>query len=112
MYTPLGRPIWAKSYTESINVPCQGAGAETTKLALMLLAKRLPEAKIANTVHDSITLEVQGFEEAKRQAVILKKCLDDSWLMISKDLPYKTLVMNNVAEVTKVYEGEALWSTA
>lgn len=111
VYTPLGRPIWAKSYTESINVPCQGAGAETTKLCQMLIADRLPEAKQVNTVHDSITLECRGLEEAKRQAKILKKCLDDSWLMISKDLPYKKLVMHNVAEVTKVYEGHAIWST-
>ena len=112
VYTPLGRPIWAKSYTESINVPCQGAGQETTKLCHMLIAQRLPEAVQVNTVHDSVTLQVKGLEEAKRQAKILKKCLDDSWLMISKDLPYKKLVMHNVAEVTKVYEGEAIWSTS
>ncbi len=111
VHTPLGRPVWANSYTEAINVPCQGAGAETTKLALILLSPRLPEAVLVNTVHDSITLQVKGLEEAKRQAKILKSCLDDSWLMISRDLPYKDLKMNNVAEVTKVYEGDAFWST-
>ncbi len=111
VYTPMGRPIWAKSYTESINVPCQGAGAETTKIAFDLLYKRIPNVKVVETVHDSITLECIGLEEAKRQAKILKSCLDDSWLEISKYLPYKDLVMDNEAVVTKTYEGKALWST-
>lgn len=111
VHTPLGRPVWAKTYTEALNIPSQGAGAETTKLALRLLFIRLPEAKLVNTVHDSITLECKGLEESKRQAVILKQCLDDSWLKISEYLPYKKLRMNNVAEVTKTYEGKAVWST-
>ncbi len=111
VYTPMRRPIWAKSYTESINVPCQGAGAETTKIAMDLLYKKIPDAKIVNTVHDSITLEVEGFEEAKRQAKILKWCLDKSWEVMSKYMPYKELRMNNEATVNKVYEGKKLWST-
>ncbi len=114
--TPLGRPICAKSYTEAINTPAQGFGAETTKTALYLLNKRMPNAKIINTVHDSITLEVKGFEEAKYAACILKDCLDESWEIVKKfiktDNPVlKKLHMDNIATVHKIYEGKILWTT-
>ena len=109
----LGRPIRAKSYNEAINTPCQALGAEQTKIALCFLFEKYPNAKLVNTVHDSITLEVKGFKEAKKMAKYLKRCMDESWLMVR---PYASgaaqeLVMNNEAEVTKLYGGEALWKT-
>lgn len=114
--TPLGRPICAASYSEAINTPAQGFGAEVTKIALFLLHKEYPQVKIVNTVHDSITLEVKGFEEAKRVACILKKCLDESWKIGKKYIKHKSplldkLEMDNTAEVMKVYDGDVLWST-
>jgi hypothetical protein len=114
--TPLGRPICATSYTEAINTPAQGFGAEITKIAIHKLMKAYPEAKIVNTVHDSITLEVQGFEEAKRVACILKDAMDEAWLVGKKFIKnppeiLQKLEMDNTAEVVKVYEGEVLWTT-
>jgi hypothetical protein len=114
--TPLGRPICAASYTEAINTPAQGFGAEITKLAIHKLMEAYPDARIVNTVHDSITLEVQGFEEAKRVACILKESMDTAWIIgkrYIKDQPkvLKVLTMDNEATVSKVYEGEVLWTT-
>jgi hypothetical protein len=114
--TPLGRPICAESYTEAINTPAQGFGAEITKIAMYKLYEAIPNAKVVNTVHDSITLEVEGFEEAQRVACILKDCMDGAWIQgkkFIKDPPdiLKKLRMDNEATVHKVYEGEVLWST-
>ena len=116
VYTPMGRPTCAESYTESINIPAQGMGAEATKTALYLLYNRLPNVKVVNTVHDSLILEVKGFEEAKMAACILKECLDDSWDRVKRyikdPLPIlNKLEMDNIATVHKVYEGDVLWST-
>jgi len=114
--TPLGRPICATSYTEAINTPAQGFGAEITKTAIHLLMKAYPQAKIVNTVHDSITLEVRGFEEAKKVACILKDSMDEAWRICKKFIKtppeiLKVLEMDNTAEVVKTYEGEVLWTT-
>jgi len=116
VYTPLGRPVCAESYTEAINTPAQGFGAEVTKVAMFLLHKRLPDVKVINTVHDSITLEVEGFETAKEAACILKQCMDESWIKCKKFIRYtnpilEKLEMDNVATVHKIYEGKELWST-
>jgi len=77
--SPFGRRMRANSYTEAINMPCQSAGSDCTKLAIKYLYQRLPEVVIVNTVHDSITLEVETEEEGHRQGKILAQCMNDSW---------------------------------
>lgn len=104
--SPFGRRMRANSYTEAINMPCQSAGADCTKLALRYLHERLPEAKIVNTVHDSITLEVESEEEGHRQGKILKQCMDDSWATFCEKadpniLKIRHLRMDNQYDVIK-----------
>jgi len=97
----------------AINTPCQALGAEQTKIALRYLFEAMPNAKLVNTVHDSITLEVKGYKQAKRAAKLLKTCMDQSWLDVREfaQPAAKKLVMNNEATVSKLYEGEILWKT-
>ena len=111
--SPLGRPMKADQYSKAINMPCQSTGADQTKLSINLLYERIPNVKLVNTIHDEIILEVDGFEEAKRQAKILKECMDKSWLIIKPYLKEaaQQLVMDNEAEVLKINNGEILWST-
>lgn len=104
--SPFGRRMRANSYTEAINMPCQSAGADCTKLAIKYLYETLPEAKIVNTVHDSITLEVSSEAEGHRQGKILKACMDKSWITLCKAadkeiLKITDLVMDNKYDVIK-----------
>ena len=71
-----------------------------------------PNVKLVNTVHDSITLEVRGFKNAKNMAKKLKQYMDESWLEVRPfaSKAAQNLVMRNEAEVTKLYGGKALFS--
>lgn len=104
--SPFGRRMRANSYTEAINMPCQSAGSDCTKLAIKYLYERIPNVKLVTTVHDSITLEVNSQEEGHRQGKILKACMDESWLTLCKNSDPKImkitdLVMDNQYDVIK-----------
>ena len=100
--TPLGRPIAADKYTDSINFIPQSIGADCTKLSLLKLYTACPEVRVINTVHDSITLECFSFEEAERQAHILAQAMNDAWDVLKQQMPaVKELTMNTEADICK-----------
>jgi len=107
--TPMGRKVWAESYSESINIPSQGAGAEAMKIAIDLILKREPEAKIVLTVHDSIAIECHSKRQAKKMVKTVEKAFDESFEVLKGFVPKtkinKKLHMSNKAKVTINYEG-------
>jgi len=64
--TALGRRVKPRLGTDGINIPVQGTGAETTKLAVHYLIKEHPQAikYIFNVVHDAIYLRVPKSEKS------------------------------------------------
>ncbi len=85
--TLLGRPYRASTFTDAVNYPIQGTGADLLKLAVLMfdveLRKRGLEAKLVNLVHDEIVVECsedateevkEALEHAMRQAghIVLK----------------------------------------
>jgi len=88
--TALGRKVKPKLGTDGINIPVQGSGAETTKLAVHYLIQSYPEVinYIENVVHDAIYIRVPTDEET-----IWTKRLRDSmvkgWTEISKTEMFK-----------------------
>ncbi|RLF61867.1 MAG: hypothetical protein DRN33_06320 [Thermoplasmata archaeon] len=98
--TALGRRIKPRMGTDGINIPVQGTGAETTKLAVHYLIKAHPEAihYIFNVVHDSCYMRVPKAEKElwhKR----LKTAMLKGWTEIQKTdmFKYKDIEMT-VAE--------------
>lgn len=82
--TPLGRRMRANTLNDALNLPIQGAGSECTKLAIHYLYQEIPDVRIANTVHDSITLECDNEEQAKEQGEILARCMEKGWSEMNK----------------------------
>lgn len=84
--TALGRVIKPKLGTDAINVPVQGSGAETTKLAVHYLVKDYGVKVldyIYNVVHDAIYLRIPKGEE-DYWAEALNKSMLKGWTEISK----------------------------
>ncbi len=100
VYTAMGRPIKPRLGTDAINGPVQGTGAETTKLAVMKLVEKDPEALkyIYNVVHDSIYMRVPRGRE-KYWSPILEESMLEAWQeMCTLDaFKYKDIPM--IAEV-------------
>jgi len=86
--TLLGRPYKAGTFTDAVNYPIQGTGADLLKLAVLMfdveLRKRGLEARLVNLIHDEILVECpeeegnevrESLESAMRQAghIVLKK---------------------------------------
>jgi len=107
--TPMGRKVWAESYSESINIPSQGAGAEAMKTAIDLILEEEPKAKIVLTVHDSICIECDTEKQAKKMVKTVEKAYDKSFEVLKGFMPKtkinKKLHMHNEAKVTINYEG-------
>ncbi|MCI4437341.1 MAG: hypothetical protein JHC33_11100 [Ignisphaera sp.] len=103
--TALGRKVKPKLGTDGINVPIQGSGAETTKLAVHYLVKDYGDIAlkyIYNVVHDAIYLRVpRGDKDHWAQA--LNKSMLKAWEEISKTplFYYKDVPM--IADV-EIYE--------
>ncbi len=59
--TLLGRPYRATTFTDAVNYPIQGTGADLLKLAVLMfdveLRRKGLEAKLVNLVHDEIVVE-------------------------------------------------------
>lgn len=66
--TLLGRFYRASTFTDAVNYPIQGSGADLLKLAVLMLGiefkKRNLSAKVVNLVHDEVVVEC-GEEEAE-----------------------------------------------
>ena len=110
--TPMGRKAYASSYSESINIPSQGAGAECMKIAIDLIMHKLPNAKIVLTVHDELVIECDTLKEAKKTAKVVKKNFDKSFEMLKTYLPKDKVLaklhMDNEVDITKNYQGEPI----
>ena len=83
--TALGRKVKPRLGTDGINIPIQGSGAETTKLAVHYLIKEHPEAinYIFNVVHDAIYLRVPKADKALWKTR-LREAMHKGWTEISK----------------------------
>ncbi len=83
--TALGRKVKPKLGTDGINVPVQGSGAETTKLAVHYLIKEYPIVLnyIENVVHDAIYIRVPTDEEVV-WTQRLRDAMVKGWTEISK----------------------------
>jgi DNA polymerase-1 len=70
--TLLGRPYRAFTFTDAVNYPIQGTGADLLKLAVLMfgvdLKRKGLEARIVNLVHDEIVVEcdVEVSQEVRR----------------------------------------------
>ncbi len=77
--TLMGRPYRATTFTDAVNYPIQGTGADLLKLAVLMFDMELRregvEAKLVNLVHDEIVVEcpresAQKVEGLLREAMI------------------------------------------
>ena len=75
--TLLGRPYRATTFTDAVNYPIQGTGADLLKLAVLMfdveLRKKGLEAKLVNLVHDEIVVECPA-----EQAEDVRSALEDA----------------------------------
>lgn len=92
-YTVMGRPVFGHRYTDALNLPIQGSGADLTKLTLHKLNQKEPGVQVINVVHDSITLQCLE-EDAPRLQKLLKDSAEEAWAdfqqsdsFIIKDVP-------------------------
>ena len=83
------------SYTQSCNLPVQGACADASMLALALIDKALPAYGIAGGpviwCHDEIVLEVRE-EDAERAAALLEEAMTLAFEQIFPGAPLTGLV--------------------
>ena len=83
------------SYTQSCNLPVQGACADASMLALALIDKALPAYGIAGGpviwCHDEIVLEVRE-EDAERAAALLEQAMTLAFERIFPGAPLNGLV--------------------
>jgi DNA polymerase-1 len=91
------RRLGVSRFTEKLNTPVQGAGADGLKLACALLWERrgeCPDAFPVLAVHDEIVIEC-GAEQADRAAGWLKRAMEDGMAPIVAPVPVEVEV--NVA---------------
>jgi len=87
-FTLLGRPFRASTFTDAVNYPVQGTGADLLKLSVLMFdvdsRKKSLEAKLVNLIHDEIVVECpedqkelvrESLENSMRQAgrIVLKR---------------------------------------
>ncbi len=88
--TLAGRKAVAKRYTDALNYPIQGTGADLIKLACIYFdyncKKHKVNAQIVNIIHDEIIVEV---EENQKDAAkdLLKKSMEKAAKRFLKDIP-------------------------
>jgi len=94
--TALGRRIKPKLGTDGINIPVQGTGAETTKLAAhyMISENPLVLKYMFNVVHDAIYTRVPK-DKAEYYRELQSRCMLKGWTEISKCniMKYKDIPM-------------------
>jgi len=88
--TLLGRPYKATTFTDAVNYPVQGTGADLLKLAVLVFEAELKReeltAKVVNLVHDEIVVEC-GREEAEKVRELLELAMKKAGRMILKKVP-------------------------
>jgi DNA polymerase-1 len=88
--TLLGRPFRAKTFTDAVNYPIQGTGADLLKLAVLMfdveLRKHKLEAKLVNLVHDEIVVECPS-EIAKEVKGCLERAMQTAGKVALRDIP-------------------------
>lgn len=83
--TALGRKVRAYQLTDSLNIPIQGSSVEVTKMSLLLLKKKYPEAYIINTIHDANILLAKK-EESDIWGQRLSDAMVEAWTYVTSDL--------------------------
>lgn len=88
--TLLGRPYRATTFTDGVNYPIQGTGADLLKLAVLMLGGGLKrkglEAKLVNLVHDEIVVECRT-EEAEEVRRALEEAMVKAGHIVLKHVP-------------------------
>lgn len=88
--TLLGRHrLEVSRYTEKLNTPVQGSGADGLKAALALLWERrdeCPSAKLVLAVHDEIVIEVPEAEAEPAKAWLIR-CMEDGMRPLLDPVP-------------------------
>ena len=88
------RRLGVNRFTEKLNTPVQGTGADGIKLALALLGERreqLPGAFPVLAVHDEIVLECPA-DQADAAAAVLKTAMIDAMAPIIDPVPVEVEV--------------------
>jgi len=83
--TALGRQVRAYKLTDALNIPIQGSSAEVTKMSLLILKRKYPDANIINTIHDSNIL-LHPANEAEFWGNALSESMVESWKYVIEDL--------------------------
>ncbi len=88
--TLLGRPFRAHTFTDAVNYPIQGTGADLLKLAVLMfdveLRKHRLDAKLVNLVHDEIVVECPS-EIAKEVKECLERAMETAGKVALRDIP-------------------------
>lgn len=96
--TLLGRPFVATTFTDAVNYPIQGTGADLLKLAVLLfdgeITKRNIPAKVVNLVHDEIVVETPE-EYAEEVKEVLEKAMKAAGKVVLKRVPVEVEVSLN-----------------
>jgi len=86
--TLMGRKMYSKRFTDALNHPIQGTGADMIKLAVIYFNKLCQkfniDAKIVNIIHDEILVETNNPEKASK---ILKKAMELSAEKLIPEIP-------------------------
>ena len=93
--TLLGRPYSATTFTDAVNYPIQGTGADLLKLAVLLfnveVRKRGLRARVVNLVHDEILVECPQ-EQAGEVAHLLESAMKRAGSIVLKKVPVEAEV--------------------
>lgn len=74
-----GRKFKAKMTTDVAGITNQALGADCAKLSVVYLFKLVPEVKLLNFMHDSLTLEADSLDHAKFLAEKLGVAMTAGW---------------------------------
>jgi len=109
--TLLNRWVLPDMYTDAVNIPIQGGIAEVAKLWFYYIVKlndegRELELKVANFVHDSVSLECLESEAEYWQDILIKAC-DKAWkyYMSLPGIKIPTVDMPVEVGISKHYQG-------
>lgn len=109
--TLLNRWVLPEMYTDAVNIPIQGGIAEVAKLWIHYIVKlneadKNYELKIANFVHDSVSLECLESEADYWQNILVKAC-DKAWsyYMSLPGIKIPTVDMPVEVGISKHYQG-------
>jgi DNA polymerase-1 len=88
--TLLGRPYRASTFTDAVNYPIQGTGADLLKLAVLMfdveIRRKGLEAKLVNLIHDEIVVECPE-EVAEEVKTTLENAMVQAGHIVLKHVP-------------------------